>query len=171
MGTEIGEPLFGDGQKLELPGESDSRRVSDQLAFVGKFVRERYRVQLTGTDGDLAIIQRVLDDGVFHKTQTYELQSLGLAFGEAIRGKLGLDWVVVEDVYGRDPALQFRQSAITVFPLTMISKRVEDGKKVDLENLALGIQDLIDEHKDNVAPSQVGHDTIWKKLRRKLPFR
>ena len=46
-----------------------------------------------------------------------------------------MDWCAVEDEYGRDPALRYRETDLLVFPLTMISKRVEDGESVDVREL------------------------------------
>ncbi len=43
-----------------------------------------------------------------------------------------LKLVVVEDEYGRDLALQYPNTSVIVFPTTMISKRVEDGRDVDV---------------------------------------
>jgi hypothetical protein len=42
--------------------------------------------------------------------------------------------VAVEDEHGRDPALR-DHSGMLVFPLTMISKRVERGEHVDVVDL------------------------------------
>jgi hypothetical protein len=46
-----------------------------------------------------------------------------------------LSWVTVQDEYGTDPALRYKTTSILVFPLTMISKRVEDGRAVEVEYL------------------------------------
>ena len=42
---------------------------------------------------------------------------------------------MVEDEYGRDPALLISDDPVLVFPITMISKRVEDGETVDVTAL------------------------------------
>jgi hypothetical protein len=46
-----------------------------------------------------------------------------------------LVWVTVEDEYGRDPALNVPGTSVLLFPLTMISKRVEQARDVPLEAL------------------------------------
>jgi hypothetical protein len=43
-----------------------------------------------------------------------------------------LDWAIVEDQYGRDPALRYRQASVLLFPLTTISKRVEADRPVQV---------------------------------------
>ena len=46
-----------------------------------------------------------------------------------------MEWVVVEDEMGRDPAIRYPGTTVIVFPLTMISKRVEDGEEIDVRDL------------------------------------
>jgi hypothetical protein len=57
---------------------------------------------------DLPVLQRLIDDRAFSKTQTYELQSLGIAFGDVLASELRLQWVMVTDEYGTDPTLRFK---------------------------------------------------------------
>ena len=63
--------------------------------------------------------------------ETWKLQSLRVAFGDALEEYMKLKWVVVEDEYGRDPALRDDNTSLKLYPLTMISKRVEEGEEVD----------------------------------------
>jgi hypothetical protein len=69
---------------------------------------------------------------VFAATQTYELQCLGIVLGDALALHEGMEWVIVEDAYGRDPALRLPGTSVIAYPLTMISKRVERGDSVDV---------------------------------------
>jgi NAD-dependent SIR2 family protein deacetylase len=68
-------------------------------------------------------------------SEIVKLQCLGVTFGDALAQKLGLKWVAVEDEYGRDPALIVEGTSIITFPLTSISKRIENGEEVDVFNL------------------------------------
>lgn len=42
---------------------------------------------------------------------------------------------MIEDEYGRDPALLVSAAPVLLFPLTMISKRIEKGETVDVSEL------------------------------------
>jgi hypothetical protein len=42
---------------------------------------------------------------------------------------------MVEDEYGRDPAVRLPNTTIILFPMTMISKRIERGEKMDVFEL------------------------------------
>jgi len=81
-----------------------------------------------------------------------ELQSLGVTFGDLLVQSLDLEWVEIEDEYGLDPALRHKDTEtyknIILFPLTMISKRIEDGEAVKVETLyrvlCNAVQQMID---------------------------
>lgn len=119
-------------QKILAP---DLERIAKQRSVIDDVVRDRYGKPLTGGSADLAALQRLIDDRVFRADQTYELQSLGIVLGEVLAAYPGLAWVSVQDQYGTDPALRYKSSSILIFPLTMISKRVEEGREVDVEFL------------------------------------
>ena len=100
------------------------------------WVRERYephaRTKYDTVDGKLALLAEILKNGWIESSETVKLQSLGIAFGDALSQELGLRWVTVEDKYGRDPALELDGTSILTFPLTSISKRIERGESVDV---------------------------------------
>ncbi len=77
--------------------------------------------------------------------QTYELQCMGIVLGDAFVQEMKMEWVVVEDSYGRDPAVRMPGTSVIVFPLTMISKRIEAGEDVDVFDLFNGLAAMVDE--------------------------
>jgi hypothetical protein len=56
---------------------------------------------------------------------------------------------MVEDAYGRDPAIRFKQTRLLAIPRTMISKRIEDGESVSVadlfDGLAARLKELIED--------------------------
>jgi hypothetical protein len=123
-------PMF-----TQLSGE-DSIRLEQQRAVVTAAAKQRYGTAgLTRTKSDLPVLQRLIDDRVFNKSQTYELQSLGVAFGDVLASELPLRWVIVTDEYGTDPTLRFTDTSFQVNALTMISKRVEGDETVNVAEL------------------------------------
>ena len=114
----------------------DKARIDQQRALVAAAVKQRYgAAKLSGTKKDLPILQRLIDDKVFKKSQTYELQSLGVVFGDVLASELPLRWVMITDQYGTDPTLRFKNTSININALTMISKRVERDQQVDVPSL------------------------------------
>lgn len=128
------------------PKEEDLQRLAHQVVAVGSVASRLGLPELTGTAADLDVIQAILDSGELESDQTYELQSLGIAFGRALVSAVdGLDWAIVHDEYGSDPTLRYRHTALCVNVLTTISKRVEDGQDVRVRELFEGLQGALQE--------------------------
>ena len=87
----------------------------------------------------------ILDAKAFKPSQTYELQCLGIVLGDAFVQEMKMEWVMVEDKDGRDPAVRLPGTSIILYPMTMISKRIERGEKVDVFNLFNGVAAKVDE--------------------------
>jgi hypothetical protein len=135
MSPAVGAESSAASKYSELSA-GDVTRLDRQRDLVATLVKRRYGVSaLSKTRADLAPLQRLLDDRVLAARQAYELQSLGVAFGDILADELGLRWVIVTDEYGRDPTLRYGQTTIQFNALTMISKRVERGEAIDLKVL------------------------------------
>ena len=114
----------------------DEARLDQQRAFVAAAAKRRYGIAtLSRTKKDLPVLQRLIDDKVFEKSQTYELQSLGVVFGDVLASELPLRWVMITDEYGTDPTLRFKNTSININAPTMLSKRVERDEPVDVFSL------------------------------------
>ncbi len=113
----------------------DQEHLQQQRRLVEKYVPDDSREKFNTAAGKLGAIRALLAGKVFAATQTYQLQSLGVVLGDALAFYCGMEWVLVEDAYGRDPALSAPGTSILVYPLTMISKRVENGEAVDVFDL------------------------------------
>lgn len=96
--------------------------------------------------GKVGTIRAILDAGIYSVDDTYELQCLGIVLGDAFVQDMGMQWVIVTDEYGTDPALRDPNSrSILLFPLTMISKRIERGEQVDVLDLYNGVANEIEQ--------------------------
>jgi hypothetical protein len=119
-------------QAVMLPTEADLQRLSEQRAVVEKFLGdESSRQEYQTAPGKLGVIRGILQARTFKANQTYELQCLGVVLGDVFVQDLKMEWVMVEDEHGRDPAVRLPGSSIILYPVTMISKRVERGVPVD----------------------------------------
>lgn len=135
--------LFGQSSRGSAPepkfselSHEDSERLDQQRALVAAAAKQRYgTAALSRTKSDLPILQRLIDDKIFKKSQTYELQSIGVVFGDVLASELPLRWVMITDEYGSDPTLRFKNTSVNITALTMISKRVERGEPVDVFSL------------------------------------
>jgi len=124
-------------QKFEPLNADDLGRMAKQRAVVEKYLGndagnlEKYK----STAGKLGLLRALLQQSVFKPEQTYEFQCMGIILGDALVQHCGVEWQAVEDQYGRDPCVCVPGTTIVLFPLTMISKRVEDGEQVDIFDL------------------------------------
>ncbi|MEM1449253.1 MAG: DUF3806 domain-containing protein [Planctomycetota bacterium] len=135
-----------DGQSITAPTADELARLAEQRAAIEGLVAqdEENLAKLRTAAGKLGTIRAILDAGVFRPEQTYELQCLGVLLGDAFVLELGMEWVTVEDEHGRDPAVRVPGTSTLLFPLTMISKRVERGEAVDVFDLFNGIAARVD---------------------------
>ncbi len=133
-------------QKVEELSSRDIARVEAQR----KWVREHYppesEEKYQTIDGKLVLLDAILKNKWIEPNETVKLQCLGITFGDALAQKLDLKWVAAEDEYGRDPALIVEGTSIIIFPLTSISKRIENGEEIDVfilfENACAKINEL-----------------------------
>jgi len=119
------EPIQG----LELRKNDRQRRLVDELA------RRHVGTEPRGDLHDLEILQEIVDARVLGPEQTFELQALGVVLGDVMERQLGLEWIVVDDRYGRSRALGLGEGGGYLFPVTMISRRYEAGLVVDVEQI------------------------------------
>jgi hypothetical protein len=139
-------------QKIEPLGEVDAENLDKARIWVKDHFKPDAQHKFCVLEEKLRLLQGILDQEWINPDETAKLQSLGIVFGDALAEKMDLLWVMVEDEYGRDPALMVPKTTILAFPLTAISKRVEDGEKVDVYHLFDGFCDLIEKRKKSDIP-------------------
>jgi hypothetical protein len=122
-------------QRVESLGQEDIDTLEAQRAWVREHYSPETRHEYATLAGKLHLLQVIVNSGWIQRDEADKLQCLGITFGDALVESLPLEWVMVEDGYGRDPALRLSGSSALVFPLTMISKRVEKGESVDVLSL------------------------------------
>ncbi|MHC4741519.1 MAG: DUF3806 domain-containing protein [Planctomycetota bacterium] len=116
--------------------DSDRKRLDAQRAIVLDVLREKYWISALRNDKhDLALLQRLIDDGVFSIEQTIELQSMGVVLGDILVEELGLQWIMITDQYGTDPTVHIPETTVCFNVLTMVSKRIEESREVDVNKL------------------------------------
>jgi hypothetical protein len=127
-------------QRIEAPNESDIDDIARALIHADHVINEALGSKLNGSRADLMLIQKLLDAGTVEREATYTLQALGLAFGKVfIEENADYDWWMVQDEFGRDPAIRYKRSSLLAYPRTMLSKRLEDGEPVNVTELFDGL--------------------------------
>jgi hypothetical protein len=132
-----GAPAHAEAHFSQLTPQMMSS-MEQQRKFIATLVEKKLPgKKLTKSASDFSIFQEIIDKKLLRPQQTWELQALGICFGDALTSYIpGLKWVLVTDEYGTDPILRYRNSSMQVSALTIISKRVEDGEDVNIVSLA-----------------------------------
>ena len=136
------------GQTTSALTDGDLKRLEEQRAVVTRYLDEDGLEKYETAPGKLGTLRALLTAKVFSPEQTYELQSMGIVLGDVFVQDMGFHWIIVGDEYGRDPAIKFRDTNVLLFPLTMISKRIERGETVDVFDLYNGVAALAQEKID-----------------------
>lgn len=140
--------MAADAQKVTPLTSKDHERLTRQRAVLEKYLGdENSKKNYKTAAGKLGLLRALIEQRIFKPTQTYELQSMGIVLGDAFVQELKMEWVMVEDSQGRDPAVRVPKTSIIIYPLTMISKRIEKGENVDVFDLFNGIANQVDELK------------------------
>jgi len=136
-------------QRIESPTAEDLSQIENQRDWVRGHFEPSAQHQYVEYDQKLRLLDTM--NGWIEPHETLKLQCLGITLGDALVQRCGFEWVVLEDEYGRDPALRLPGTSVIVFPLTMISKRVERGEAVDIYPLVDGIILKVEEIRGRMA--------------------
>jgi hypothetical protein len=84
------EPKCSDLPREDSARLDQPREISTEKSFASAAKRRYSIAHLTRTKSDLPILQDRIDERVFKKSQTDELPSLDVAFGDVLASKLPL---------------------------------------------------------------------------------
>lgn len=73
------------------------------------------------------------------------LTTLGIAFGQLLIDRGGLEWVGVKDQYGEEVCVAVPGLECFCAPLSMINKRIDRAERVSIEQLCVGTLELLTE--------------------------
>lgn len=115
-----------------------------QRKSINEKVATHFGRKLQGNMKDIAILQRIVDEGIIPKDETQELQALGAVLGDVFVHEIKeFEWVIYEDELGATQAVCIKKSKNCLFPITMLSRRMEVGLKPDVHKIYLSaLEDL-----------------------------
>jgi hypothetical protein len=122
-------------QKTEPLSPEDARNLENARDWLRGFFTEGADEKYASLDGKLRLLDTILRENWIGRDETSKLQNLGVAFGDSLVQRLGMEWLMVEDEYGRTASVCFPGTKLMAHPLTAISKRIEDGDEVDIYDL------------------------------------
>jgi hypothetical protein len=123
------------GVRIEPLTAIDQQFMSDQRVRVEQLANRLGRNLSGQATRDIDTLQRLLDDGLVSSTDTLTLQAMGVVFGDLLGNHLDMNWIIYRDNAGRSRALRHRNADVTLFPMTMISRRHQNGSTRRLQSL------------------------------------
>lgn len=114
---------------------------------IGELSFSRLDKILRGDKRDLSALQALLDQQLIGPADEQKLLAMGVVLGDVFAAELNVEWRNYLDNIGRSRAVCMPQTTHCLFPITMISKRVTRGVKVDVEELYLKGIELLEPYK------------------------
>ncbi len=115
----------------------DKNRMEQEATKINELVQTKLGTPIRKNLGDLATLQRIVDKELVAK-ENYELQqAMGVILGNVMLADFPntLEWKIYEDNLGRSRALCVRNTNDCLFPVTMLSRRMEVGTKPDVRKI------------------------------------
>lgn len=116
-------------------GWGDKKHFERQRQRIDDVARSKLGTQVRGDKRDLETLQRIIHRGLFKKEQRLELQAMGVVLGDLLAKELGLSWHIYEDSVGRSRALCVQDTLDCLYPVTMLSRRIEVGLMPNVQEI------------------------------------
>ncbi|TVZ39151.1 uncharacterized protein DUF3806 [Alteromonadaceae bacterium 2753L.S.0a.02] len=117
-----------------------------QRTSVNELVATHFGQRLHDNKDDLALLQRVVNEELIAPKDTLQLQALGVVLGDVFVKEIKqFQWFIYEDELGATQAVCIKDTPHCLFPITMLSRRMEVGLKPDVNKIfQSAITDLAD---------------------------
>ena len=110
--------------------------LEKQRTMIDDLVRSKLGHNLHGRLEDIPLLQRLLDKELVKADDKETLQAMGIALGDIfVKENKTLHWMVYQDQHGASHAVCAEKTEACLFPVTMISRRVEGGLKPDIQSV------------------------------------
>lgn len=123
----------------------DENYMQQQRDKIEAIVQVKLGSRLRGDRSDLETLQQIVDRGLVERDDTLRLQALGVVLGDVMSAEVSkLQWKIYEDSKGRSRALCVENTEECLFPVTMLSRRMEVGLNPSVETVFHDALELID---------------------------
>lgn len=141
-------------QVISTPDEEWSTYIAKMWLLGNQISKNLLEEEMDGSLEDLNRLQKIIDSQQIPASNTQELQPLGIVFGRtSIENTSCYDWWVVEDEYGQDACIRYKETSLLIFPQTMISKRIEDGEEIDIPTFYMTLKKDLEQIKSENFPN------------------
>lgn len=135
------------GIKVDNPGWTDRNYLEKQVATIDEMARTQLGTQVRQQLSDLDLLQSIINRGLIANNDTQGLQALGAVLGNVMIADIpALEWKIYEDSIGRSRAVCVKGTRECLFPITMLSRRMEVGLKPDVRKVYEDALEMMGSH-------------------------
>lgn len=110
--------------------------LEKQRKDASALIAAHFGQQLHGDKKDITLLQRVVNDELIPRNDTLQLQALGVVLGDIyVKENPVFQWRIYEDELGPSQAVCIKDSVHCLFPITMLSRRMELGLKPNVQRI------------------------------------
>ncbi len=128
----------------------DAQRLNQGRMLVLRYLPDEDSRRLYQTPaGKLGTLRAILGLEPHAAGKKDLLEALEVVLGDTFVQDMGFHWVAVENETGRHLAIRLGRRSIILYPLTMISKRVARGERIDIldlyNDLAADVEEMMED--------------------------
>lgn len=129
-------------------GWIDKNQMAQDAAKVNELTLSKIGTPIRRDLRDLDTLQKLLDQNLVAKEDYKTQQAMGITLGNILQEDFPetLEWKIYEDDIGRSRALCAKESTHCLFPITMLSRRIELGSKPDVKKIYIDAIALMEKH-------------------------
>lgn len=132
---------------IEDLGWMDRNYLEKQVEKIDTLARTRLGTELRRDLSDLTVLQQIVDRELIGSKDIEGLQALGAVMANIMLIDVpSLEWKIYKDSVGRSRALCAKNTQECLFPMTMLSRRMEVGLKPDVKKVYEEGLSLLDDH-------------------------
>lgn len=118
-------------------GWMDKNKIAQELTDLSELTQSKLGAPIRNDLSDLNTLQGLIDRNSVPQDDYETQQAMGLVLGNLILADFPttFEWKIYEDEIGRSRALCVKKTSDCLFPITMLSRRMEVGSKPDVKKI------------------------------------
>lgn len=126
----------------------DQSKMEQEISSVNELAQTKIGSKIRQDLSDLQTLQRLVDGSWITRDDYKTQQAMGVVLGNVMLADFPhtFEWKVYEDAVGRSRALCVKKTKECLFPVTMLSRRMEVGAKPDVRKIYDDAVVLMEKH-------------------------
>lgn len=118
-------------------GWMDANKMEKELTQLSELTQTKIGAPIRKDLRDIDTLQRLIDNNFVAQDDYETQQAMGAVLGNLILADFPntFAWKIYEDEIGRSRALCVKNTSACLFPITMLSRRMEVGSKLDVKKI------------------------------------